>query len=419
MGKIRKYWLRIAVVLCIALLFVEIIFLIQKSRMDVVSKPVNKWWGMQSIDTVKYSRDLARAKVDDPEFLDVIEKQVGDIAAVGATHVAIGTPYDDEFTPFMTLWVNAARRHGLNVWFRGNFSGWEGWFDYEQIGKQEHLAKTKDFIVANESLFEDGDIFSSCTECENGSIGDPRYDVDVEVYRRFLIDEYQLAKDCFEVIGKKVASNYYPMNGDVANLVMDRKTTRALDGLVVIDHYVKDPERIAGDLSELAENSGGEVVLGEFGAPIPDIHGQMTEQEQAEWIKQTFIEITNIEELVGINYWTSSGGSTQLWNNNKSREAVSVIESFYNPIAVNIRVVNELNRPINNAEIIAGIKRVKVNRTGEGVMFFIPSVTELSVSAKSYKEKRLDISEIYNSNEIMLEKERENVIFKLQKLFFE
>ena len=418
MGLIRRNWLQVAIFLCIALLFAEIIILVRQERKGIVSKPTNKWWGMQSVDTVKYSRDLARAKVDDPEFPAVVDKQVSDIANTGATHVAIGTPYDEEFVPFLTLWVNAARKYGLNVWFRGNFSGWEGWFEYEPIGKQEHLTKTKNFIVTNTSLFEDGDIFTSCTECENGSIGDPRYEVDVEVYRRFIIDEYQLTKDCFEVIGKKVASNYYPTNGDVAYLVMDRKTTRALDGLVVLDHYVKEPKRIANDIREIAINSGGEVVLGEFGAPIPDIHGQMTEHQQAEWIRHTFNELTNVEDLVGINYWTSSGGSTELWSDNKSREAVGVMESFYNPVTVTVRVLNELGKPVKNAEIIAGIKRVKVNRKGEGEVLIIPSILKLSVTAKSYKERTLDITEVNDPVEIVLEKERENTIFRLQRLFF-
>jgi hypothetical protein len=418
MGVIRKNWLQVAIFICIALLFAEIIILVQQDRKAIVSKPTNKWWGMQSVDTVKYSRDLARAKVDDPEFTAVVDKQISEIANIGATHVAIGTPYDEEFVPFLTLWVNAARKYGLNVWFRGNFSGWEGWFEYEPIGKQEHLTKTKNFIVTNASLFEDGDIFTSCTECENGSIGDPRYDVDVEVYRRFIIDEYQLAKDCFEVIGKKVASNYYPMNGDVAYLVMDRKTTRALDGVVVLDHYVKEPKRVANDIREIALNSGGEVVLGEFGAPIPDIHGQMTENQEAEWIRHTFNELTNVEGLVGINYWTSSGGSTELWRNNKSREAVGIMESFYSPVTITVRVLNELGKPVKNAEIIAGIKRAEVNRNGEGEIIIIPSISKLSVKANSYKERSLDIAEINESVEIVLEKEQENIIFKIQRLFF-
>ena len=63
------------------------------------------------------------------------------------------------------------------------------------------------------------------------------------------------------------------MNGDVAKLVMDKQTTASMDGIVVIDHYVATPEQLALDIRRIAEGSGGNVVLGEFGVPIPNIHG--------------------------------------------------------------------------------------------------------------------------------------------------
>ena len=66
------------------------------------------------------------------------------------------------------------RKHGLSVWFRGNFSGWEEWFGYPKIKAYEHINKTRNFIINNPELFADGDIFTSCPECENGGPGDPR-----------------------------------------------------------------------------------------------------------------------------------------------------------------------------------------------------------------------------------------------------
>src|SRR5690554_3348505 len=81
-----------------------------------------KHWEIQSIDTMKISRDLAREKSEDETFDEIINHQVKLIAETGATHVAIGTPYDEEFIPYMEKWVDASRRYDLNVWFRGNFS---------------------------------------------------------------------------------------------------------------------------------------------------------------------------------------------------------------------------------------------------------------------------------------------------------
>jgi hypothetical protein len=285
---------------------------------------------IKSIDTMKYSRDTAREKLQNPAFDTVIDMQMKNIAEVGATHVAIGTPYDEEFYPILKRWVKSAREHKLKVWFRGNFSGWEGWFDYPQISREIHIVKTQEFILNNRDLFEDGDIFTSCPECENGikiEYGDPR---SLNPHREFLIEEYQAAKEMFFHIGKDVKANYYSMNGDIAKALMDKETTKALGGVVVIDHYVATPQQLADDVRYLAAQSGGKIVLGEFGAPIPDIHGEMTEEEQAEWINEALELLKHIPEVEGVNYWVNIGGSTALWNDNGTpRLGVSTLKKFY------------------------------------------------------------------------------------------
>jgi hypothetical protein len=289
-------------------------------------------WKVQAIDTMKYSRDLSREKMNDKSFDAIIDSQIKNIAEIGATHVVIATPYDAEFLPMLKRWVSAARKYNLKVWFRGNWSGWEKWFGYPSITRDEHMKKTKDFILANADIFKDADIFSSCPECENGGPGDPRSNGDLNGHRAFIISEYQAEKSAFAKIGKNVKANYFSMNGDVARLVMDKETTKALDGIVTIDHYVKTSERLVNDIKSLAAESGGRVVLGEFGAPIPDIHGEMTEAEQARWVNENLSALVGISSLEGVNYWVNVGGSTELWDGNgKARAAVSEIRKFYKP----------------------------------------------------------------------------------------
>lgn len=287
-------------------------------------------WPVRSIDTVKYSRDIAREKSNVLEFNVVINAQVGNIAKTGANYIALGTPYDDEFKPFLKRWVDVARKYHLNVWFRGNFSGWEGWFNYPKIDRAEHLKLTEQFILNNTDLFEDGDIFTPCSECENGGPGDPRQIGDIDGYRQFLKLEYQVANSAFAKTGKKVRAGYFSMNGDVARLVMDKSTTAALGGIVVIDHYVDTPQKLVSDIKEIASSSGGQVFLGEFGVPIPDITGDMSEAQQADWIKSALTLLSNEHELVGLNYWVNVGGSTQLWDgDNKPKKAVPILTQFY------------------------------------------------------------------------------------------
>lgn len=375
------------------------------------------FWSFQSIDTMKYSRDLAREKLNDPSFDTVIAKQMKDIASTGATHVAIATPYDEEFYPMLLRWVRAARREHLNVWFRGNFSGWEGWFSYPKITRAEHLQKTKEFLKNHHELFADGDVFTACPECENGGPGDPRLTGDVAGHRQFLIDEYMLTKNFFAEKNKKVASNYDSMNRDVASLVMDKDTTRALGGVVTIDHYVANGEKLAADIESLSEKTGGKIVLGEYGAPIPDIHGQMNEQEQASWIRNAGVLLVRTNNLIGVNYWVNTGGSTQLWNEDGTKRlAVDAISSYYTPQQLKLSVKNELGRPIEAATVKGEERFVVTSKNGVGMLpYFAPS-EEITIEATNYIPKTLKISDVYNKT-VVLESVKESPLFKLMKFF--
>jgi len=279
---------------------------------------------------MKYSRDLARLKQNDKEFDKVIDQQVSNIAKTGANYIAIGTPYDDEFRGFQKRWVQAARRHNLRVWFRGNFAGWEQWFEYPKIDYSTHIEKTTQYILNNRELFRDGDIFTPCPECEQGAKLQLGEYEKVEAHRKFLTEEYMRAKQAMSEIGKDVRVGYYSMNGDVAARLMDKETTAALGGVVVIDHYVPTTERLVNDIRQYAQNSGGTIILGEFGAPIPDLNGKMTEEEQSAWLNKTLTELAFLPELTGLNYWVNTGGTTGLWDaNGVPRKAVKTLTEFY------------------------------------------------------------------------------------------
>lgn len=310
--------------------WVMLFFLQRPTRQTNINPVVTRQWNLRSIDTMKYSRDFARAKLNDPSFDGVIDKQMADIAGTHANYVAIGTPYDEEFRPMLARWVSAARKYKLKVWFRGNFSGWEGWFDYPKIDGTNHIINIQQFILSNKDLFADGDIFTSCTECENGK----NFTLDninsILEYKAFLLEEYKQSRKSFKQIGKAVITNYYPMNYDVAMKVMDADMTANMGGVVVIDHYVKIPDVLAQDIRVLAKKTGGKIVLGEFGAPIPDIHGRMTQDEQNKWLHEVLTGISSIPELIGVNYWVNKGGSTALWNDDgTAKAAVKTISDFY------------------------------------------------------------------------------------------
>lgn len=369
----------------------------------------DKFWKVQSIDTMKYSRDLSREMLENKPFDFVIDDTMKKIADTGATHVSIGTPYDREFIPILKRWTDSARKNNLKVWFRGNWSGWEGWFDYPRISREDHLALTKNFILNNPSLFKDGDIFTACPECENGGPGDPRHNGDLEGHRTFLIKEYIATKDAFDKIGKKVRTNFNSMNGDVAALVMDKATTRALGGIVAVDHYVATPDKLAADIKKLSDSSGGRVVLSEFGVPIPDINGNMSELDQAKWISSALEKLLKMTEVEGLNYWVSVGGSTEIWPKNKSpRLAVQTITKFFNPEIISGFIINEFDKPVAEALINGEYISTVSGLSGH---FKIPYLKDkplnLEISAPEYLKKTYSVDPNNDRQiEIVLTKEK-------------
>lgn len=377
--------------------------------------PAAPWWEFASIDTMKYSRDIAREKLNDSSFNEVIDRQVRDIAGTGATHVAIATPYDSEFYPFLKKWVDAARKHNLNIWFRGNFSGWEGWFGYPDISRDEHIKKTEEFILKNKNLFKDGDVFTACPECENGGPGDPRHNGDVEGHREFLIDEYKITKAAFKKMGKNVASNFNSMNGDVARIIMNKETTRSLDGIVTIDHYVSTPEKLIEDVRRISRASGGKIVLGEFGVPIPDIHGKMSEEEQAEWVENALGELRKMPEVVGINYWTNTGSTTQLWDNKGvPRLSQSILTSFYKAHIVKVRIMDETGSILRNAELSMDGARLEKDDNGTFNIPYFEDSDIISITADGYFPKEVKLSKTSEQEAVLIKKDQD-IIYQIRR----
>jgi len=376
------------------------------------------WWEVQAIDTMKFSRDPSREYLTNTNLLkSTSDEQVGAVAKTGATHVVIGTPYDDEFLPVLKTWVAAARTYNLRIWFRGNWSGWEGWFGYSKINRAQHLQKTKEFISKHPDIFEEGDIFSACPECENGGPGDPRQNGDAEGHRKFLIEEYQMMTQAFRDAGRNVQVNFNSMNGDVAKLIMDKQTTQALGGLVVIDHYVKSPVQLNSDVSKMALQSGGKVVLGEFGAPIPDIHGEMTDQQQADWIEESLNLLSKNSDLVGLNYWTGIGGSTAIWTEKvQPKPAVEIVRSFFIPKVVTGTVVNPLGRALDRV-LIETEKNKILSDNGTYQLPYISTDTQVKIMSKGHETQQIVLSELIRQPEIVLTPSSPSIWYRIMDWF--
>lgn len=395
----KKIWIYSLIIALIALVVGAVIMIrhrlylvsrdetVREMRLNVQQIPDGNRWNIQSIDTMKESRDRARAKLNDNSYDEEIERQVRNISKTGANFIAVDTPYDEEFFPFLERWVRIARRYDLHVWFRGNWSGWEGWFDYSKtLSREGHIQKTKNFITDHTDIFRNGDIFSPCPECENGGPGDPRATHDVFGYRAFILNEYERSLAAFSNIGKNVQV-LFPSNLDVAKLVFDSETTQKLGGVVAIDHYINDPSKMVSDISDIARRSGGRVVLGEFGIPL-DPRSSMTDRDQVDWIQEVLRSVSNLDEIEGVNYWINTGGPTELWRKNgEARESVSVIREYFMPRILYGKVTDDHFCPIANAHIsIAGEDALSRSDGAYEIRNIDAPSTHVSISADGFFE---------------------------------
>ncbi len=344
-------------------LFIKFIIVLTIINIIAVIKPIlaAELWPIESIDTMKFSRDISR----EPDILSRIPKYVEAAAKVAPTHIAIATPYNEEFYPVLSTWVSEARKHNIKIWFRGNWAEWEGWFGYKKFANYtDHHQKTYDFILKHPELFEDGDIFTPAPEPENGGLGDPRGSKEkTEKFQAFLIESYDTCEKARKVIEKNFKCGYFSVNGDVARESLTKEVVAKTGGVVVIDHYVKDPNKLVTDIQSLHEKYDAPIVLGEFGAPIPDIHGKMTENQQAEYIAETFSKVLKLGDIVeGINYWTAFGGSTALFENNLDpKKAVDTIASFYNAPRLSGVISDQFGNRIPHATV--SIQEGAITRT--------------------------------------------------------
>ncbi len=350
---------------------------------------------VKSIDTMKYSRDMAREMQGKESFDSEIDQQMTLIKDAGATHVAISTPYDEEFAPVLARWVSSARAHGLSVWYRGNFSGWEGWFGYKRIGENEHKRLLAQFLEKHPELFVDGDIFTPCPECENGGPGDPRRTGKKSAYNALLVEEYKLSMAAFEKNGVDV-SVLTSMNKDIATDVLNKSTAQALGKTILIDHYAKSIPGYIKDVQSLGERLGATIGLGETGAPIPDIHGAMDPETQATYLNTFLHDLYESGTSIPIiNYWTLKGGSTALVENDGSvKPAYDVLKTYYSLQPRGAVVVDTLGQPVVGASVsvVGGTKGEQTNAFGMFTITLLPGEDQVLVTAPHYEDKVVAVS---------------------------
>lgn len=385
----------------------------------VVPEQKERFFDVVSFDTMKLSRDGAR----NPDVTKEIPQLIAQLEKLHPTHVAIGTPYNEEFVPVMKKWTGEIHTRGMNVWFRGNFSQWEDWFDYGRMEHPEdHIQLTYDYITKHPELFRDGDIFTPVPEPENGGFGDPRFtEESKKKFFDFLPKSYTRCQEAFKKIRKNVTCGYYSVNGDVAKL-FTREDVQKIGNVLAIDHYVDTPERLVADAKELHENTGADIILGEYGAPIPDIHGDLTEDEQAALIERNMLAIAEHKDFIrGVNYWTTFGGSTRIFESiDKPKKAAAVMKKYYKPVVVKGSVIDAFGLPIKGAQVqIQPFSSVTTDTFGSYTALTTEDHLQMTTSMPGYKAitKAVHVGSDHTAHlSIQLEPQHPGILYTLRLL---
>ncbi len=343
-------------------------------------------WEICAIDTMKTSRDKARDYLNTPDYDEDIKQQLKIIKDSGANYVAIDTPYDAEFMPYLRRWVKYSREAGLKVWFRGNWSNWEGWFDYpKNMSPEDHLKKTEEFIVNNPDLFESDDIFDPCPECENSGFW-PQNDKNKD-YNSFIKTQQENTEKAFRKIKKWVKVRQSVIGGRAKD-VLDKDTFGNLGNKIAIDHYVKSPAVMEEFINYFWENSKTKSLVSEFGAPIPDMNGPMDDKQQAAFVKQILeVLYKNRNKVEGLNYWVLSQGTTELVSENSTlKPAFFVLQEYFKPGEIYGTIKNPLNENIEGIQVKTsdGTSVTKTGKNGNFRLSIPPRNIEIVAGDSDY-----------------------------------
>lgn len=276
-------------------------------------------WIVTSADFMKMTQDT----VANPPAVYLVDIYVSQAKALGATHISISVPYDHptiNVNNQTAVWVNAARKYGLNVWFRKSWCSDEGWYGVAKNTSNDRINDTKNWVAANSDFFIDGDIFTPKPEPQNmGVIGmnsgnNARFQ-SVAAFNSWLRGMMSTVSAEFVALNKKVQVGYWGFDGFVVcgynnpdwqgKSFLEPATVAACGNILAVDHY---PELVGKPMTDFMSVfkkvwPGVKYVQGEWGAVgSTDITTQ---------INTTMGTLANDPNVVGFNYWTMVGGGSE------------------------------------------------------------------------------------------------------------
>lgn len=310
-------------------------------------------WAIQSVDMMKYSKDVV-CNQPSQATVDTMVQRAKDS---GANYIAISTQYDNTATGYCgngvtgnalaltTKWVNSIRAHGLHVWFRQMSNSFEGINGVTKVSNTPAYTNfIVNYILANPTLYQPGDIFTPTPEPDSAGISGVTYCpticqfTNATDFNNWIQNTQVAVKNAFTQIGvSNVQVGYYGTSGFIVygannsdwygKSFLTAATVASMNNVIAMDDY---PESFGQNLSYSMTGfhkvwPNATLVMGEWGTIDATNSAQAVQQVNTSMAaaKQPFV--------TGFNYWNlGPAGHESLLNSDLSTNATyTAVQNFF------------------------------------------------------------------------------------------
>lgn len=301
--------------------------------------------GLRSEDVMKYTKDVMTSQPSDAD----IDSIVTALKSLGITHIAISVPLDATSNypssgkpsprtaeAFTQKWADSIHSHGLNVIWRGTFSGLEGIYGFQQKvgsnrfpagtassavndGNNSWLGKIYRYITNNPSYFASGDVWAPLPERTQGIFSDstsflPSTGSGIQAnYANFFNDLKTVSDKAFSSIGKNVTTGLSSNNFSEIKSGWLPQSIIDTAGYVAVDYYgtTHTPAEMDSDLRTIAKAKGKPVFLEEWGDYWDS---NLSQSAETAYLQSMYSEINTLVKagvVAGFNSWTGWTGTPE------------------------------------------------------------------------------------------------------------
>lgn len=240
-----------------------------------------------------------------------IDQHVDVCAWMKPTHITIDCFMD--WPEYCAKWVDSIRRYNIPIIFRLKWYQWD--FQETLFTADDYIDNTKQFIIDNLDLFQDGDIFDCCAEMEVSIYWEQNYDTSwplktpfVNAYNEMLGQLLIEIPKIFIAANKNIIANHCSHTpGSFINNLISEENAIAHEWITCDSYPESDHDNIVDSIAarraeiEQLHNKypTKNIFITEAGY---DLHG-CSDQEQKDVITAMFEVFSSYTYVMGACYW--------------------------------------------------------------------------------------------------------------------